>query len=104
MKTFYLYRREDLHGHSGLGVVAEGVIFDNGMACMTWLSEWATMTMFPNIQTVARLHSHEGRTLVVVEGRKKDAKLFLQCREAARTKASVAKAKKEHGNIVDKKN
>lgn len=71
MKTFYLLRHEDLHGHSGLGVVAEGVIFDNGMVAMTWLSEWKTMTTFPNIQTVRKLHSHEGRTEIIIQGKNK---------------------------------
>lgn len=95
MKKFYLFRKEDLHGHSGLGVVAEGVIFDNGMVGMTWLSEWTTMTMFPSIQIVDRLHSHDGRTLVVIEGRKKDVKLFEACTRVARQKMTLVKAKKE---------
>ena len=89
MKTFYLYRFEDLHGHSGLGVVAEGVIFDSGMVAMTWLSDFPTVTVFGNIGIVGRLHGHEGRTIVVIEGRKKDEKMFCKCREEARAKKSL---------------
>lgn len=93
MKTFYLYRKEDLHGHSGLGTVAEGVIFHNGMTVLTWLSQYPTVTTFPNIKTVERLHSHEGRTVLVIEGRKKDAKQFEACKAEARAKKSLAKRK-----------
>lgn len=89
MKNFYLLRHEDVHGHSGLGVVAEGTIFDNGMVAMTWLSKWDTVTMFKNIQAVNELHSHEGRTEVVVEGRKNHIKKFALCREMAREKKNM---------------
>lgn len=92
MRKFYLLRNEDLHGHSGLGTVAEGVIFDNGLVALTWLSEWETLTTFRNIQAVKRLHSHEGRTEVIIEGVKKDAKKFESCQDAVRTK----KAKRRH--------
>ncbi len=91
MKTFYLLRKEDVSGTSGTGVVAEGAIFDNGMVAMTWLSQFPTVTMFPNVKTVMQIHSHEGRTVMVVEGRKRDAKAFQACREQVRAKKSEAK-------------
>lgn len=92
MRKLYLLRNEDLHGHSGVGTVAEGVIFHNGMVALTWFSEWETMTTFKNVQTLKRLHSHEGRTEIVIEGNKKDAKKYEQCQDAAAT----IKAKKRH--------
>lgn len=52
MKTFYLLRHEDVHGNSGTGVVAEGIIFDSGMCAMTWLSDIPTVTNFRNIVDV----------------------------------------------------
>lgn len=93
MKTFYLNRLEDLHGHSGLGTVAEGVIFNNGMVAMTWISPWPTVTTFPNVKTVERLHGHDGRTVLVIEGRRKDLKQFEICKAEARAKKTLAKRK-----------
>jgi len=46
MKKFYLLRHEDVHNNSGTGIVAEGVIFDNGMGAMTWLTDEPTVTTF----------------------------------------------------------
>ena len=95
MKNFYLLRHEDVHGHSGLGVVAEGTIFDNGMVAMTWLSKWDTVTMFKSIQAVNDLHSHEGRTEIIVEGRRGHINKFAKCRELAREKKSAMKFEAE---------
>lgn len=95
MKTFYLVRSEDVHGNSGTGIVAEGIIFDNGMVAMTWLSDIPTVTNFRRIQDVAKLHGHEGRTIVVVEGNRKQKTHFEKCRENVRIKNSVKKIKAE---------
>ena len=86
MKTFYLLRHEDVHNNSGTGVVAEGIIFDNQMVAMTWLSKYKTVTTFPNIQAVKDLHGHEGRTEVIIEGRRGSEKKFQQCRDLAKLK------------------
>lgn len=89
MKTFFLLRHEDVHGNTGVGVVAEGVIFDDGGMCaMTWLSDFKTVTVFPDIKTVIALHGHGGSTDIVVEGRKSVAKKFNACKE----KVSLMKA------------
>jgi hypothetical protein len=88
MRTFYLYRIEDVHGNSGCGCVAEGVIFDTGRVAMTWLSRYPTMTMFESIKDVHALHSHAGRTLTVVEG-ECDPELYQACRREAELKPSA---------------
>jgi len=89
MKTFYLLRHEDIHNNSGCGVVAEGVIFDNGQAAMTWLTEYNTVTVFAKIADVKKLHGHEGKTEVIIENVKKDAKKFEMCKEMAKMKKDV---------------
>lgn len=91
MKTFYLLRHEDLHGHAGTGVVAEGVIFDDGGAVMTWLTKWKTVTTFENILAVDELHSHAGRTEVVIEGNRKNVKKFELCKAQAKLKKKEIK-------------
>ena len=88
MKTFYLLRHEDVHDNTGHGVVAEGIIFDSGMCAMTWLTEHSTITVFPKITVVKKIHGHDGRTEVVIEGKHQK---FNDCVEAARTKKSQEK-------------
>jgi len=82
MRTFYLYRHEDVHGNSGTGCVAEGVIFDTGKVAMTWLSRFPTLTFFDSISDVDALHSHAGRTECVVEGQANQA-LYDRCKSEA---------------------
>lgn len=91
MKRFYLLRHEDLHGHSGLGVVAEGIIFDSGLCAMTWMSKYATVTVFDSLVTVKELHGHEGRTEIVIED--KDDR-FTDCQTKARMTKSRSKRMK----------
>ena len=94
MKRFYLVRREDMHGVSGTGVVAEGVVFDSGMVAMTWLSELESATFFRNVRTLIKIHGHEGRTIVVMEER--DAEEFAACRKEVRAwKSETRKGKRD---------
>lgn len=95
MKTFYLMRNEDVHGNSGTGVVAEGIIFDSGMCAMTWLSEIPTVTNFRRIQDVSKLHGHDGKTIVIVEGNRAQRKQFEECRAIARQKKTLKKIKED---------
>ena len=98
MRKFYLLRHEDVHNNSGTGVVAEGVIFDNGMGALTWLTDEPTVTTFVRgVRGVKRLHGHDGKTEVIIEGVKKDAKKFENCQDAVRTK----KAKRRNDESKD---
>ena len=67
MKVFYLKRTEDESGVSGTGRVAQGFIFDNGKVAVTWLSEHPTVTIYDNVGEVHAIHSHGGKTEIVVE-------------------------------------
>lgn len=93
MKTFYLLRKEDVHGNSGTGVVAEGIIFDSGMVAMTWLSDIPTVTTFRRIEDVSKLHGHGGLTEVIIQGKKKQVALFDSCVDQARIKKAIRRAK-----------
>lgn len=93
MRKFYLIRHEDVHNNSGTGVVAEGVLFDNGMGALTWLTDEPTVTTFVRgVRGIQKLHGHGGKTEVIIEGAKRDAKKFEQCQDAVRS----LKAKKKH--------
>jgi hypothetical protein len=65
MKLFELRRTEDESGVSGTGTVAQGVIFDNGKCVLTWLTEYTSIAVYDDIETVRRIHGHNGKTKVV---------------------------------------
>lgn len=67
MRTFKLVRDEDISGISGVGLVAEGVVFHDGKALMEWFGEYPTVTEFPNIDAVIAIHGHDGKTRVVFD-------------------------------------
>lgn len=54
MRRFVLERSEDLTGTSGVGVVAEGVVFSNGHVAYSWISPLATITTCQSIDVVVR--------------------------------------------------
>lgn len=60
MRRFYLQRKEDPTGMSGIGRIADGIEFDNGQVAMTWKKEFPSVTVFQSISTVEKLHTHRG--------------------------------------------
>lgn len=64
MRLFYLYRKEDVSGRSGTGIVAEGVEFTNGQCVMHWLTPFSSITVYPTIKELTNIHSHDGKTEV----------------------------------------
>lgn len=65
MKRFHLLRHEDIHGNSGIGVVAVGIQLPSGKCVMEWLSSEITDTIFENYEQIIRLHSHDGKTELI---------------------------------------
>jgi hypothetical protein len=49
-------------GVSGVGVVAEGVLFASGKAVLSWCSDYGSITIYERMQDVEAIHGHEGRT------------------------------------------
>ena len=86
MRKFYLLRLVDTNGNSGVGVVAEGVIFGDGSGSYTWLTKHKTVTTFVKLKDVIDLHGHGGNTEMVVEGVKRHAKKFSECDRLAHDK------------------
>lgn len=68
MIRFVLQRDEDVFGVSGVGVVAEGVVFSDGTAVLRWRGEWPTSVVFHDrgLEAVQEIHGHGGRTRVVI--------------------------------------
>lgn len=65
MILFELVRDEDESGVSGVGTVAQGVIFDSGKCALTWLTEYTSTAMYDSIGDVVAIHGHHGKTRVV---------------------------------------
>jgi hypothetical protein len=63
---FELIRDADVSGVSGVGKVAEGVIFSDGHAAVHWLGTWPTTTPHPSIASIKAVHGHGGATRIVL--------------------------------------
>jgi hypothetical protein len=68
-RRFYLLRKSDITGVSGPGVICEGVQFTNGTVVFRWISDRASLTIFPReeggIDGVMEKHGHSGHTVIV---------------------------------------
>jgi hypothetical protein len=64
MKPFHLRRIVDDSGVSGIGVVAEGVVFEHGMTVLHWLGGISSITIYANIDEMMKIHGHGGHTQV----------------------------------------
>jgi hypothetical protein len=66
MKPFWMERVEDESGVSGIGRVAEGVVFSNGWCAMMWLTEHTSLAFYQSIEDVEAIHGHEGNTRILL--------------------------------------
>jgi hypothetical protein len=67
VKLFHLERSEDASGVSGIGRVAEGVVFVDGVTVVRWLTAVKSTVVFQSINDVEAVHGHQGRTKMVYE-------------------------------------
>lgn len=65
MKQFYLNRIEDETGISGTGKIAEGVVFTTGQCVLNWLTANRSVAFYENIETLEKIHGHNGKTVIV---------------------------------------
>lgn len=66
-RSFVLFRDEDVTGVSGVGVVAWGVEFPDGVVALRWKGDWPTSVVFHDrgLQAVLAVHGHDGRTHII---------------------------------------
>jgi hypothetical protein len=67
MRRFHFEREQDVSGTSGVGMVAEGVIFSNGKVALEWLSDHASLAFYDSIADVELIHGHQGLTKIVYD-------------------------------------
>lgn len=65
MRRFELHRDTDHTGVSGIGVVAEGVQFSDGVCALRWRGESASTVVWGSIADAQRVHGHNGATRFV---------------------------------------
>ena len=63
-RRFELVRTEDVSGISGIGVVAEGVVFSTGRAVLQWVTRLRSVAIYDSMDDVQAIHGHDGRTTV----------------------------------------
>ncbi len=63
--TFVLERLEDVSGISGVGQIAEGIVFHDGQVALSWIGQYHTVEILPNIDTVKAIHGHGGKTQIL---------------------------------------
>ena len=64
VRRFLLVREKDHTGRSGVGHVAEGVVFSDGTVVLRWTSQTRTTGIYSSIDDVTRIHGHEGWTAI----------------------------------------
>jgi hypothetical protein len=65
VRRFRLQRDVDVSGISGTGVVADGVVFPDGVAVVRWRGERQSTVVWPSIDDVEAIHGHGGATRIV---------------------------------------
>lgn len=65
MRRFELHRDHDVSGVSGVGVVADGVLFPDGKVATRWRGAVAQTCVWDCIADVIAIHGHSGSTRVV---------------------------------------
>ncbi|UQN06307.1 hypothetical protein [Deinococcus sp. QL22] len=66
MQRFQLVRTQDVSGSSGIGVVAEGVVFSDGAAVLRWRVPPFSTGFYASVDDLIQVHGHEGRTTLQV--------------------------------------
>lgn len=77
-KPFYLKRKEDETGISGVGIVALGAEFyPSGVCVLKWITTTSSLGVYDNKNEMLEIHGHGGKTEMVYgnppkpKGRKK---------------------------------
>lgn len=66
-RIFRLLRRQDQHGVSGTGFVAEGIEFSDGTVATRWTSATPCTQVWASLADMLAVHGHEGTQVVWVE-------------------------------------
>jgi len=65
MRRFKLHRKVDETGVSGTGLIAEGVQFTDGTACLRWRTRTNSTGIYDSMADLEKIHGHNGQTEVI---------------------------------------
>lgn len=65
MRRFHLHRMKDETGKSGIGIVAEGLVFTDGTAVLRWMSATPSTLIFASQEQMEKIHGHDGKTTII---------------------------------------
>lgn len=65
MRIFQLHRDHDVSGISGTGIVADGVVFPDGVTVIRWRGERRSTVVWQSVDDVEAIHGHGGATRIV---------------------------------------
>lgn len=63
-RRFVLVRYEDVNTVSGVGLVADGVEFADGVCVMRWRGKQRSTTIYDNIEILEGIHGHGGKSQI----------------------------------------
>lgn len=66
VEPFYLKRKIDTTGISGIGVVAIGAKYPSGLAVLEWQSFTTSLSIFKSMEHLIEVHSHGGNTEIIM--------------------------------------
>ena len=69
MRLFRMVRDRDHSGVSGVGEVAEAVVFTDGTAALRWRSSTASTGLYASLRDLRLIHGHGGTTRLVFGNR-----------------------------------
>jgi hypothetical protein len=109
MINFNLVRDKDVSGVSGVGAVAEGVIFSNGKVVIAWNGAVPSVTIYSSIEDVDKIHGHEGSTRIVynnaVDLILENRKILKQLDESKEYRRKLLDENSKHVNeVIDRIN
>lgn len=68
MRKFHFLREKDISSVSGVGVVAEGVLFvETGQSVVHWLGEHGSINIYSSLSDVEFIHGHNGSTKIIFD-------------------------------------
>jgi len=64
-RRFLLLRHEDVSGVSGIGIVAEGILFADTSVALRWRGQWPSTSIWPSLDAMMAVHGHNGLTEIL---------------------------------------
>ena len=67
LKTFTMERDVDVTGYSGIGIVADGVVFPDGTCVIRWRGPIASTVGWADVADAIAVNGHDGATRFVFD-------------------------------------